>query len=254
MQTDGSGQTTWAKVNLASTTNVSGVLPVSNGGTGLSTVTSNALVKGNGASALTVTGVTVDSSNNVSTAGSFSTGVGSGVAGNVGLEAGTATGVVANTVQIQAPTSVTNYNLVLPTAAGNGFIINSNSSNVVTQSFVNAESILSTTASVDMNTATATLLYTCPAGKSCLITRVVVRNASTSLTTASYSFGWTSAAFADVIADATHTELTGATLYTVLLAKTGAKLGAAAGTFKVIMNVQQGGAATTSMDVFGIIF
>jgi hypothetical protein len=116
------------------------------------------------------------------------------------------------------------------------------------------ETKLSTTAAVDMNTATATTLYTCPSGRSCVITKVVVRNASTSLTTASYSFGWTSTAFADVIADATHTELTGATLYTQLLAKVGAKLGTSTGVFKVLMNTLQGGAATTTIDVFGYTF
>jgi len=113
---------------------------------------------------------------------------------------------------------------------------------------------LSTTASVDMNTAAATTLYTCPSATSCLITKVVVRNASTSLTTASYSFGWTSAAFDDVIANATHTELTGATLYTRLDPKAGAKLGAATEIFKVLMNTLQGGAATTTIEVLGYTF
>lgn len=105
-----------------------------------------------------------------------------------------------------------------------------------------------------MNTATATTLYTVPTGKSCIVTHVVVRNASTSLTTASYSFGFNSATFNDVIANATHTELTGATLYTVLIAKVGATRGAAGDTFKVLMNTLQGGAATTTMEVFGFLF
>lgn len=108
---------------------------------------------------------------------------------------------------------------------------------------------LSSTALVDMNTATPTTLYTALTGT--IITRVVVRKASTSLTTASYSFGWNSATFNDVIADAMHTELTGNTLYTILVPKVGAKAGVAAGTFKVLMNVLQGGVATTTMDVFG---
>jgi hypothetical protein len=105
-----------------------------------------------------------------------------------------------------------------------------------------------------MNTGTATTLYTVPTGFSCVITRVVVRNASTSLTTASYSFGFNSAAFDNVIANATHTELTGSTLLTVLIPKIGATVGAAAGTFKVLMNTLQGGAATTTMEVYGYLF
>lgn len=124
----------------------------------------------------------------------------------------------------------------------------------VTNAALLNEGRLSTTAAVDMNTATATTLFTCPSGKSCIVTRVVVRNASTSLTTASYSFGWTGAAYADVIANATHTELTGATLLTIIQSKTGATLGTSTGLFKVLMNTLQGGAATTTIDVYGYVF
>lgn len=117
-----------------------------------------------------------------------------------------------------------------------------------------ADSLLSTTASVDLNTATATTLYTCPTGKSCIVTKVVIRDASVSLDTASVSFGWESATFANVIANATHTELTGATLYTVLAAKAGAVVGTSTGTFKVLANTLQGAPATATCDVFGFTF
>lgn len=62
---------------------------VGQGGTGLTTVTSNALVKGNGASAMVVTGVTVDSSNNVSTTGTVTSGSGGGVTGDLALSGAT---------------------------------------------------------------------------------------------------------------------------------------------------------------------
>lgn len=114
--------------------------------------------------------------------------------------------------------------------------------------------LLSSTALVDLNTATATSLFTCPTGKSCVVTRVRVRLASTSLTTASISFGWNSTSFNDVIADATHTELTGNTLYTDLVPKAGAKVGTSTGVFKVIANTQQGSAATCTIDMFGSLF
>lgn len=120
--------------------------------------------------------------------------------------------------------------------------------------WVSAGEIYLGTISVDMNTGTATLLYTCQTGKSCIISRVIIYGASTSLTTASYSFGWTSAAFSDVIANATHTELAGATLYTILFPKVGATIGTSTGTFKVLMNTLQGGAATANMAVFGYVY
>jgi hypothetical protein len=116
------------------------------------------------------------------------------------------------------------------------------------------ESKLATKDLVDMNTATATLLYTVPAERSCVITRVVIRKASTSLTTVSVCFGWTGATYNDVIATATHVELTGATLATVLIPKVGALVGVSAATFKVLDTILQGGAATVSIDVYGILF
>ncbi len=114
--------------------------------------------------------------------------------------------------------------------------------------------LLATVAAVDLNTATPTLLYSVPAdANGCVITHVVVRDASTSLTTASWSVGFNSAAFNDVIADATHVELTGATLYTALVAKAGAALGVASAALKLLANTLQGGAATATVDVFGYL-
>lgn len=124
---------------------------------------------------------------------------------------------------------------------------------VATLTNIGTEQLLASVASVNMNTGTATTLYTAPTGKSVVITKVVIRKASTSLTTASISFGWNAGTDNDVIADATHTELTGNTLYTILVAKTGAKVGVQGtnGTFAVICNILQGGAATVTIDVYG---
>lgn len=112
---------------------------------------------------------------------------------------------------------------------------------------------LATVTGVDLNVTTKSTLYTVPTGKSFIPTHVVVREASTSLTTASYGFGFDTGA-TDVIADATHTELTGSTLYTILSAKAGAKLGAAADIFGVKCSVAQGAAATATIDVWGYLY
>lgn len=114
------------------------------------------------------------------------------------------------------------------------------------------ETFLQTANLVDMNTATPTTLFTVGQFSSgVVITKVVVRNASTSLTTASFSFGWNSASYNDVVANATHTELTGSTLMTILAPKTGAKIGVAADNLKIQLNTLQGSAATVSVDVYG---
>jgi hypothetical protein len=115
------------------------------------------------------------------------------------------------------------------------------------------EILLSSTAAVDLNTAAPTLLYTVPAASFAEITRIVVRNASTSLTTVSFSIGFNSATFNNVLADATHTELTGNTLYTSLAPKAGATKGVAADTLKLLNNILQGGAATCTIDIFGYL-
>lgn len=116
-----------------------------------------------------------------------------------------------------------------------------------------AETLLNSAAAVNLNTATAQTLYTVPGGKSAIITRVVIRLASTSLDTVSFSIGFNSTDFDDVIANNTHVELTGNTLYTILAAKAGAKVGTAAGVLKLKNNTLQGAACTVTVDVFGYL-
>lgn len=115
------------------------------------------------------------------------------------------------------------------------------------------ERLLQTTNSVNLNTATATTLYTVPSGRSCIVTKFIIRNASTSLTLASVSFGYNSTSFNDVVPNQTYTELTGSTLYTPIMADMGAKVGAATDVLKIKANTLQGSAATCSIDVFGIL-
>jgi len=98
-----------------------------------------------------------------------------------------------------------------------------------------------------------TVLYTVPAGKSCIITKVVIRNSSGNLTTASISFGF-DVNGSDVIANGTRTYLNDSTKYGVIPPINGAVRGAAAGTFKVAVNTAQGGAMTIDIDVFGYLF
>ena len=118
---------------------------------------------------------------------------------------------------------------------------------------VASEVLLGTTNLVNLNTATPTTLYTVPASFQAVVTRICLRNASTSLTTVSLSIGWNSAAFNNVLANNTHTELTTALIYTLLGAKTGATKGVAADNLKLLCNTLQGGAATCSVDVFGYL-
>lgn len=111
---------------------------------------------------------------------------------------------------------------------------------------------LATVDSVNFNVTTETSLFTVPPGKSCIITHMVTRNASISLTTASWGFGFNANAD-DVVASATHTGLDGATKYVLHGAKDASVRGAAADVFGVRCSVAQGAAATVSVDVFGYL-
>jgi hypothetical protein len=48
--------------------------------------------------------------------------------------------------------------------------------------------------------------------------------------------------------------LTGNTLYTIIIPIVGAKIGVAAAVMKLLDNILQGGAATVTVDVYGILF
>lgn len=125
------------------------------------------------------------------------------------------------------------------------------------------ECLLSSTASVNVGAIAATALYTVPAGKTCLITRVMVRNASgtfNQLASPVASFGWNGTTFNDVIASATYTNpMAAATNYFILVpdgktASTVSAAGAAAGVFKINVTTAATAATTCTIDVFGYLF
>lgn len=120
-----------------------------------------------------------------------------------------------------------------------------------------AESLLSTT-TVDLNAAngTKTTLFTCPAGKSCIITKVIMHNlvgAGAPLNVADISFGWDAGGL-DVIDTAVRAcILLG---YVIILPETDgdAKAGVAAGTFKLCLTVQEGAVLSADFAVFGYLY
>lgn len=117
----------------------------------------------------------------------------------------------------------------------------------------NAITLLASGDDIDLNVTAETTLYTCPAGKTCVITHVVMRGASGALASASISFGWNTGNADDVIANGVRA-LTGSTSYEAMAAKSDAVVGIAAGTFKVDVNTAEGGALTADFDVFGYLY
>jgi hypothetical protein len=112
---------------------------------------------------------------------------------------------------------------------------------------------------VDANSTLLQNLFTLPASLAgfpivgCVIAHMVIRNATISLSTVSVAAGW-NASGNNTFATATHTELTGPTLATVILATTGQTIGLASGSFGIKNSIAQGVAANFTVDVFGYIF
>jgi len=103
---------------------------------GAGSLTSTALVTGGGSQALQTPSVTatMDSSGNVVTPGSITTGSGGSVAGSLQLTQGTAPSTGTTAVTLFAPTSVTSFLMKLPAAAATGIVRGDNSSGTVTLS------------------------------------------------------------------------------------------------------------------------
>ena len=125
------------------------------------------------------------------------------------------------------------------------------------------EGLLSSTASVDVGATGETTLYTVPTGKSCIITRIVVRNASGTfdqVTDPQLSFGWNAGTDNDVIANATYTNaMSAATKYFILVpdGKTNSTVstgGTTGGIFAIKVNTAATASTTCTISVFGYLF
>lgn len=111
-----------------------------------------------------------------------------------------------------------------------------------------------TVPSINFNSGTKQTLITVPTGRTLVVDHIIIRNASTSLTTASCGFGQDANA-ADWSSTATYTALTGSTLYKILTSPTTVgTVAAAAATFGVKCTILQGGAATVTIDLWYYLY
>lgn len=116
------------------------------------------------------------------------------------------------------------------------------------------EGMLATVASVDLSAAGKTTLYTVPAGKTAVITRVIVRNASADISAATHGFGGDANA-TDWMAAQDLTALTAADDAIMLHPSAGTlfKVYAAATAFGMKPTVAEGAADTVTVSVFGYL-
>ena len=80
--------------------------------------------------------VTIDDSGNIVTAGSITSGSGSGAAGYIELGQGTAPTAGTTSVKLYGNSAITSYIMRVPSAAGTGFILGTNTAGNVVQTFV----------------------------------------------------------------------------------------------------------------------
>jgi len=119
-----------------------------------------------------------------------------------------------------------------------------------------ADSLLAQSVAIDMDAAngTETTLLTVPVGKECHITKVVMHSASAALGTVDLSFGFDTGEAADVITPTAAITLSQDDYLKIINPISNAKIGAAAGTFKVCIHGKEGGAGTAKFDVFGYLY
>ena len=124
----------------------------------------------------------------------------------------------------------------------------------------NAITRLSTTSSVDMKTVAATTLFTIPAGKTGVITHIVIRSLTASLAGGTdYNFGGNSADFNDFRDAVDLSGITGgSTAYTIVTQHAGGDivssvLQSAGDVFKINVITGSTAACTASIDLFGYL-
>ena len=113
-------------------------------------------------------------------------------------------------------------------------------------------SLLSSTPSVDLTSVAKVNLYTVPSGKTCMVTHVIIRNASVSLTLAVVGFGFDSIA-TNYNTGIVLAALTTSTKYSIVSSVLGAIVGAATDIFGILPTSIQTGGGTVTVDVFGYL-
>lgn len=182
---------------------------------------------------------------------------------NMGIEVKSLDGGASEFIMVQHDEA---GNIVLPTALVSGFngstlgVVDTADKRFVTDAELaglqdvlagSKNEFMKTIEGIDLNSDVAQVLLTVPVSNIFIPTRLIVRNASASVTTATFSVGFTPVGYGDVVADSGYSELVDSTLATVVAPKKGAKIGAAGDTLKLIANTLEGSALTVTIDLFG---
>ena len=112
--------------------------------------------------------------------------------------------------------------------------------------------LLVTSGAIDLEVAQATVVFTVPAGKTCVITKVVMRSSTGACDTVKVRCQFTAAG--DVIALTAALTLTITNNCIILTPISNALMGVAAATFEVEVETVEDSAAEAIFDVWGYLF
>lgn len=115
------------------------------------------------------------------------------------------------------------------------------------------DSLLANSDEIALNGLAEFTLFTVPAGKSCIITKVIMHTPSAAIGEVDISFGFNAGTSNDVIADAPRI-LTGVTNYQVISVKDDAVRGAAGDIFGMKINGVETAADKAKFAVFGFLY
>lgn len=140
-----------------------------------------------------------------------------------------------------------------PTAEYQAVVATDLSGGVNHWAYVTSDICLAKSVSVDLNSTTKQTLYTVPTGRSCIITKVVQRDASAAVTTAVGAYGFNANADDVVASFNVFTNMTGTGVYDIKNPAAPAVKGSSTNTFGYKGSVAEGAARTMTVDVFGYL-
>ncbi len=110
---------------------------------------------------------------------------------------------------------------------------------------------IATTKNINLNATGLTNLLRVPNGKSLVITDVILRGSSGDLTTASFSVGFNSATYDNIVANTVHSTIATASDYKILSIKNPAVIGTPGQILKLNVQTPEGVVFTIKIDIIG---
>ena len=118
-----------------------------------------------------------------------------------------------------------------------------------------ADTLLAQSVVIDLSATVETVLFTCPVGKNCVITKIIMFDVSAAITAAEISFGWDTGDADDVVAIGTVQAVSAAAKYRIIPPDVAQPAeGTPGDEFSMDVNVAEGAADTAKFAAFGFLY